>query len=219
MFKLPTLYLITDRTQILGRPLIDVVKSALDGGVRMVQLREKGLSGRALFNLAKELRELTKQYDAKLLINDRIDVALTVDADGVHLGHQSVSVWDVRKAFAETIQKEPIVGVSAHSLEDALEAEFNSADFITFGPVYYTHSKAGYGESLGIGKLEEAVGEVNIPVYALGGVKNENIREVLNTGAYGVAMISAIMAADDIKEAAIRMIEATTFHRPQITCR
>ena len=202
--KLPPLYLITDRSQTLGRSLLDVVKAALEGGVRMIQLREKDLSGKELFNLAKELRELTNQFGAKLLVNDRIDVALAVGADGVHLGHQSISVQDARQVF-KTSPPIPhpssfLVGVSTHSLEEALNAQSDGADFITFGPVYITPSKAAYGQPVGTDKLKEAAEAVRISVFALGGVKKGNMEDGLKVGSYGVAMISAIIAADDVKK-------------------
>jgi len=202
--------LITDRTKILGRPLVDVVKSALDGGVRLIQLREKDLSGKELFCLAKEFRELTNRYNARLIINDRVDVALAVGADGVHLGRQSVSVQDARRAFESSSFS---VSVSTHSLEEALQAESDGADFITFGPVYFTPSKAAYGEPVGIDKLKEVAKAINIPIFALGGIKRESIDEVLNTGAYGVAMISAIMAANDVKKAIEELMMEIADHR------
>lgn len=183
----------------------------------MVQLRGKDLSGKELFRLAKELRELTNNYGAKLLVNDRVDIALAVGADGVHLGRQSISVQDARRAFEITLPLAPrplpfIVGLSTHSLEEALQAESDGADFITFGPVYFTPSKAGYGEPVGIEKLKEVAKKVKIPVYALGGVKRINIEEVLKAGAYGVAMISAIMAADDINKAAEELLKTIADH-------
>ncbi|MBI4745925.1 MAG: thiamine phosphate synthase, partial [Deltaproteobacteria bacterium] len=109
------------------------------------------------------------------------------------------------------------IGVSTHSLEEALHAQSDGADFITFGPVYFTPSRAAYGEPVGINKLKEAVGAVKISIYALGGIKKENIEEVLNAGAYGVAMISAVMAANDVKKAAEELIMAITDHRPPAT--
>lgn len=205
--SLPKLFLITDRTQTLGRPLLDVVKAALEGGLRLVQLREKDLSGRELFDLAKEMRELTDRYGAKLLINDRVDIAIVVGADGVHLGQKSILAADARLAFKK-VGMPSIIGVSTHSLEEALQAQSDGVDFITFGPIYLTPSKASYGEPLGIDKLREVTKAVDIPIYALGGVKKGNIGEVLKAGAYGVAMISVITAAADVKEAIKSIIEA-----------
>lgn len=161
------------------------------------------MGGRELLNLAGELRAITKEYGARLLINDRVDIALAVGADGVHLGRQSLSVQDARRAFSSST----IVGVSTHSLEEALDAESDGADFITFGPVYFTQSKAVYGRPLGIEKLKEVVEAVNIPVFALGGINHNGIEEVLETGAYGVAMISAIMAAENVKETVEEILE------------
>jgi|SRR3990172_12283055 len=216
--KLPPLYLITDRSQTLGRSLLDVVKAALEGGVRMIQLREKDLSGKELFNLAKELRELTNQFGAKLLVNDRIDVALAVGADGVHLGHQSISVQDARQVFkTSSLIPHPssfLVGVSTHSLEEALNAQSDGADFITFGPVYITPSKAAYGQPVGTDKVKEAAEAVNIPIYALGGIRRRNIEGVLNAGVYGVAMISNIMAAADVKKETEAILTAIADYRP-----
>lgn len=205
--SLPKLFLITDRTQTLGRPLLDVVKAALEGGLRLVQLREKDLSGKELFDLAKEVRELTDRYGAKLLINDRVDIAIVVGADGVHLGQKSILAADARLAFKK-VGMPSIIGVSTHSLEEALQAQSDGVDFITFGPIYLTPSKASYGEPLGIDKLREVTKAVDIPIYALGGVKKGNIGEVLKAGAYGVAMISVITAAADVKEAIKSIIEA-----------
>jgi thiamine-phosphate pyrophosphorylase len=165
------LYLITDRSQTLGRPLLDVVKAALEGGIRMIQLREKDLSGNELFNLARELRLLTRKYGARLLINDRIDVALAVGADGVHLGHQSISVQDVRQVFkTSSLIPHPssfLIGVSTHSLEEALHAQSEGADFITFGPIYFTPSKATYGQP--VGTISWKRQKRSISPYALGG--------------------------------------------------
>lgn len=216
--ELNRLYLITDRNQIRGRSLVSVVEQALKGGVKAVQLREKDLSGRELLGLAMELRELTTKYNAKLLINDRVDIAISVEADGVHLGRQSFSVKDARRAFEDSslIPYPPssfIIGVSTHSLVEALEAERDGADFVTFGPVRFTPSKAVYGEPVGIDKLHDVVKALNIPVFAIGGMKKGNMEEVLNAGCYGVAVISAIMSANDVKIATEEILQAITDHR------
>ncbi|MDO8445163.1 MAG: thiamine phosphate synthase [Deltaproteobacteria bacterium] len=212
--ELNRLYLITDRSKTLSRPLEDVVKAALEGGVRFVQLREKDLSGRELFNLARELRELTNRYNAKLLINDRVDIAVAVGADGVHLGRQSVSVQDARRAFESSSFS---VGVSTHSLEEALQAESEGADFITFSPVYFTPSKAAYDQPVGIDKLKEVAKAVNIPIFALGGITIANTEDIMKAGVYGVAMISAIMASNDVKKAVEELIMKIAEHRPLAT--
>lgn len=185
------LYLVTDRRQTNGRPLVEVVHAALDGGVRAVQLREKDLEGGELYQLAATLRELTSHYQARLLINDRIDVALATDADGVHLGQTSFPVTVARQLLGP----EKLIGVSTHSQEEITAAE--GADFILFGPVYFTPSKAAYGAPQGVERLRQAVGQSAVPVIAIGGVKEEQISEVLATGAHGIGVITAISTASD----------------------
>ena len=186
-----SLYLITDRMQTAGRALPAVVADALRGGLRAVQLREKDLAGRQLFELAGELRTLTHEYGAQLLINDRIDIALAVGADGVHLGRASLPVAVARRILGSA----RIIGYSAHGLDEARQAERDGADFVTFGPVYATPSKAAYGEPLGLARLAEVARSLTIPVFALGGVNISSAREVMSAGARGVALISAIIAA------------------------
>ena len=190
------LYFVTDRKQTANRPLVDVVHAALDGGVRAVQLREKDLEGRELYELAEQLRDLTTRYQARLLINDRIDVALAVEADGVHLGHNSFPVAAARRL----IGLDRLIGVSTHSQQEIAAAQ--GADFIVFGPVYYTPSKAAYGEPQGLKRLQEAVAHSPVPVFAIGGIKTDRVAEILETGARGIAMISAISAANDPAQAA-----------------
>ncbi|WP_027716858.1 thiamine phosphate synthase [Desulfuromonas sp. TF] len=194
-----TLYLITDRRQVPpGRTLIDVVRAACEGGVRAVQLREKDLTADELFPLALELRALTRQYGARLLINDRIDLALAVEADGVHLGGHSLPTTAARSILGP----ERLIGVSAHSLEEIAEASRNGADFVTFGPVYSTPSKTAYGKPAGLDLLGAACGGSHLPVFALGGITPERVGGVVAAGAGGVALISAIVAEAEPSEAA-----------------
>ncbi len=200
------LYLITDRKQA-KMPLVAAVRLALEGGVRAVQLREKDLPVRELLQLARELRALTKEFGAGLFINDRVDVAIAVNADGVHLGHESMPVKAVRKI----VGKDLLIGVSTHSLAEAKEAEAGGADFITIGPIFETPSKAKLGVPVGVDILMKLKSEINIPFYALGGIKSGNVAQVLCAGATGVAMISAIMAVEDIKKASVKVIEAIAF--------
>lgn len=186
-----TLYLITDRGATAGRELLAAVEEALAGGVGGVQLREKGLSGRDYLGLAQAMRSLTARYGARLLVNDRIDVALAAGADGVHLPEAGLPVGTARGLLG----KEKLVGASCHSLETARAAERAGADFITFGPVYQTPSKAAYGEPVGIAPLAEAVRELSIPVFPLGGVTRERVPELLAAGARCAACISALLTA------------------------
>lgn len=185
-------------------PLPDAVRLALQGGVRSIQLREKDLPIRELLALAQEIRKLTREFGAKLFLNDRVDVAVAVEADGVHLGHQSMPPEAVRTIVGRRM----LIGVSTHNREEAISAEKNGADFITFGPIFPTPSKMKYGAPVGAAAIAELKKRVQLPVFGLGGIKTENIREVLKTGADGIAMISAIFAAKDIRKTAIEIKEA-----------
>jgi thiamine-phosphate pyrophosphorylase len=196
------LYLITDR-HITKMPLPEAVHQALMGGVRAVQLREKDLPVRELLALARELRNITEEFRAKLFINDRVDVAVAVDADGVHLGGQSLPASAVRKVVGNRM----IIGVSTHSIREAKEAEEDGADFITYGPIFATLSKALFGNPVGCESIFQAKKAVKVPIFALGGIKSGNISQVMAAGSDGIAMISAILAADDIRKAAEDMIK------------
>lgn len=191
------LYLVTGRN-LIHHSLIPAVKKALKGGVRAVQLREKDLGTGELLKLAKKMRDLTLKYEAKLFINDRFDIALAVDADGVHLTQNSIPPDAVRKVVGDRL----LIGVSTHSLKEAKEAEKAGADFITVGPVYRTPSKLKYGGPLGVDTLKNICGKVSVPVFAIGGIKSRRIKEVKVAGAYGVAMISEVLRADDIQKKA-----------------
>ena len=196
------LYLVTDRNQTLGRDFLWVLEQALEGGVRAVQLREKDLSGRDLFLLAERSHKLCQTYRAALFINDRVDVALAVDAAGVQLGKPSVPVETARALLGS----QKLIGVSTHTFEEAKAAEQSGADFILFGPVYFTASKAVYGSPQGLSALKTIVDNVFLPVYAIGGITLENVESAKNTGARGVALISAVVSAANPKEAAEKML-------------
>ena len=191
------LYLVTDRGMTQGRDLLWVLQQALDGGVKGIQLREKDLVGRELFFLAEAARKLTQRYHALLLINDRIDIALAVDADGVHLSTASIPIESARALLG----RQQLLGASTHSLEEAQEAERNGADFVVFGPVYFTPSKASYGSPQGLAALKKVVEKLSLPIYAIGGIKPENIADTRRTGVRGVALISAVMSAADPENA------------------
>lgn len=190
------LYLITDRHRTCGKPLMRVVDEALKGGIKAVQLREKGLSAKELFELAQGIRGLIRQYGARLFINDRVDIALAVGADGVHLGQNGFSARDAKRIFPEAA-----IGVSTHSLSEAKKAEGDGADFITFGPIFYTPSKADYGKPLGVEAIKKMRKKINIPVFAIGGINKNNIKDVMAAGADGVAVISAVMGKKEPERA------------------
>ncbi len=194
-----TLYLITDRHQVApGHTLLSAVEAALEGGVKAVQLREKDLAPDELRPLARDLRELTNHYRAKLLINHHFDLAGEINADGVHLGGQSQPTDHVRQIMGP----DKLIGVSTHGLNEILLAARQGANFVTFGPVYATPSKASYGSPQGLNALAEACEISPLPVFALGGIKPEHSAEVLAAGASGIALISAIMASPSPETAA-----------------
>jgi thiamine-phosphate pyrophosphorylase len=197
------LYLITDRHQTGGRPLLEVVRRSLEGGVKAVQLREKDLSGAELYRLARELRRLTSDFNARLIINERPDIALAAEADGVHIGVNSLPAAAVRRLLGEG----KTIGYSAHAIDEALSAQAEGADFVTFGPLYHTPSKASYGEPCGVKKLADAASALQIPVIALGGISPANITEALSANVEGIAVISAIMAAADPRAATASLLK------------
>jgi thiamine-phosphate pyrophosphorylase len=187
------LYVVTDRHLTGERPLRLVVEAALHGGARAIQLREKDLSPRELYPVALELRHLTQAYGARLLINDRIDVALAVKADGVHLTTTSLPTGCARQILGPG----RLIGVSTHTCAEARAAVEEGADFIVFGPVFFTPSKAPYGQPVGLDALRAVRAAVKAPILAIGGIKQTNLDQVLTAGADGIAVISAIISADD----------------------
>jgi thiamine-phosphate pyrophosphorylase len=194
-----SLYLITDRTQVAANhTFLSAIDSALQGGVKAIQLREKDLSAAELLPLALEVRDLTRKYDANLLINDRIDIALAVQADGVHLGEHSLPTDVVRQQIGPKL----LIGVSTHSNADINRAAEQGADFVTFGPVYATPSKAAFGPPQGLQALTKACRGSSLPVFALGGITPPRVAMVRQAGARGIALISAIFANPDPRAAA-----------------
>jgi thiamine-phosphate pyrophosphorylase len=165
--------------------------------VKAIQLREKDLGGRDLFILAEKVSNLCQSYRSALFVNERIDIALAVNAAGVQLGNASVPVALARHLLGA----QKMIGLSTHSLGEASEAQQQGADFILFGPVYFTPSKATYGAPQGLNKLKEVVEKISLPVYAIGGIKPENITDVRRIGVSGVALISPIMSSDAPKNA------------------
>jgi thiamine-phosphate pyrophosphorylase len=176
-------------------PFYDGIEDALRGGVKAIQLREKDLSVRELLEMAGRLRDLTSMYNARLFINDRVDVALSVGADGVHLGGRSMPAYAARKAGGRRL----LIGVSTHTLSEAFQAEREGADFITYGPLYDTPSKRIFGPPVGLGSLDDFNGKVGIPLFGLGGIKADRVKDVIGAGAWGVALVSAILSSDNIE--------------------
>lgn len=204
--SLPRLYLLTDRHQTAQRPLLSVVTTALEGGARLIQLREKDLSTRELYQLAHNLIPLFTLHQAHWLINDRIDLVLALDAPGVHLRTSSLPTGIARQLLGP----DRLIGVSTHSQEEVLRAEGEGADFVVLGPVFDTPSKRMYGRPLGLQVLENTCRATRLPVYAIGGITPEHVPELQNLGAYGVAVISSILQAPNIQDATKKFLDLLT---------
>ncbi|MDY0189539.1 MAG: thiamine phosphate synthase [Desulfuromonas sp.] len=201
-----SLYLISDRHQLHpDHDLISAVTAALEGGVTALQLREKDLPAAQLFDLGCQLRQLTRRYNAKLLVNDRIDIALAIEADGVHLTEQSLSISQARHLLG----RDKLIAQSTHNLASAIHASQQGADFITFSPIYYTASKAKYGAPQGLEQLKHICQQIHLPVFALGGITPQRTSTVMDAGAAGVALISAIISQADPCSAAQNFIAHT----------
>lgn len=190
------LYLITDRKLFGDIPsFFSAISEALKGGVKALQLREKDLGIRELLDMAYRLREMTSKHGARLFVNDRVDVALAADADGVHLGESGMPVGAARKV----VGRHKLIGVSTHGIDQAMHAEKDGADFVTLGPVFETPSKVGFGKPLGVDIIRRAADRLSVPFYAIGGISRDRAAEVIRAGCRGVALISAILASADIK--------------------
>jgi thiamine-phosphate pyrophosphorylase len=190
------LYLITDRKLFHAQcSFYLALETALQAGAKYIQLREKQLPTRQILDMAYWVIELIREYGAKLLVNDRVDIALAIGADGVHLGQESFPAHAVRKVTGDNF----LIGVSTHGIDEALQAEREGADFITLGPIYNTPSKLRYGDPIGVDMLRQVKSRVSIPVLAIGGIKTDTVHEVVTAGADGVAVISGIFAAEDIR--------------------
>jgi thiamine-phosphate pyrophosphorylase len=198
-----SLTLVTDRSQTRGRELTAVVAECLTAGLPAVQVREKDLGAADLATLCRPLRALTRGHGARLVVNDRVDVALAVGADGVQRTHASLAVDDIRAVAGRRLA----IGASVHSLEDALDAERRGADWLVFGPVYDTPSKRRWGAPQGLGRLAKVTAAVRIPVVAIGGVTPERVGDVRAAGAAGVAAIAAILDTSSPGDATKRFLE------------
>ena len=197
-------YLVTQQSHAKGRDTREIVRAAVDGGVDVVQLREKDTTARERYELGRDLREITREAGVPLIVNDRVDIAQAVDADGVHLGDDDLPVPVARERLGE----DAIVGRSVSFVEDAREAERAGADYLGVGAIYATGSKddiAAEEYAIGTEHLSEICEAVDIPVVGIGGIDASNASEVAAAGADGVAVITAITGAED-PEAATRAL-------------
>jgi len=189
---LPPLYAILDPEQTKGRAPESVLRDLLDGGAAILQLRVKTMAPSDFFQLAQRARAETRARGCKLIVNDRVDIALACDADGVHLGQD-----DLPLAVGRQLMGTKIVGISTHDIEQAQEAELNGADYIGFGPMFGTTTKnTGYA-ARGIDMLRQIRAAVKLPIVAIGGINEQNVKQVWQAGADSAAIISDILGADD----------------------
>ena len=198
------LYAVTDRHWLGGRTLYEVVRESLDGGVTFLQLREKDLDDVSFYEEAVKLQEMAKEYGVPFVVNDNVEIAVRMNADGVHVGQSDMEAGDVRAL----IGPDKILGVSAQTVEQAVLAEKRGADYLGVGAVFPTGSKDDAVE-VTHETLKEICDAVSIPVVAIGGITYENIHELAGTGICGIAVISAIYAQDHIREAAAALKKVT----------
>lgn len=196
------LYAVTDRAWVGGQTLYQQVESALKGGVTCVQLREKELDEEAFLKEAFELHDLCKKYNVPFFINDNVDIAIRCHAEGIHVGQDDMAAAQVRQRVGEGM----MIGVSAHTVQEALDAVAHGADYLGVGAVFATHTKTDVSE-MPRQTLLDICNAVDVPVAAIGGIHKENILQLKGTGVDGVALVSAIFAAKDI-EAECRELRA-----------
>jgi thiamine-phosphate pyrophosphorylase len=205
-----SLYLVTDRALSRGRTTSDIVRAAIAGGVTCVQLREKDCPTREFIEEARRLMAILRPIGIPFIINDRLDVALAIGADGVHLGQQDMDIIDARRLAGPDL----IIGISVESLADAVRAESQGADYIGISPVFATATKTDTAAPIGLDGIRRIRAAVHLPIIAIGGITADNAAAVIAAGADGIAVVSAIVAADCPQSAAAALRER--IHRVKI---
>ena len=195
-----SLYLVTDKSDDMEK-FLNTIEEAIKGGVSVVQIREKTKDTLDFYNLALKVKEITTKYDVPLIINDRVDVALAIDADGVHVG-QSDMPCDVTRKL---VGPDKIVGISAATIDEAKKAEKDGADYIGTGAVFPTATKDD-APKITKKDLKEIVDSINIPVVAIGGINHDNAGELIDTGIAGLSVVSAIMSSDNPKKSSEELL-------------
>lgn len=195
-----SLYLVTDRTLVGERNLLSCIEEALKGGATMVQLREKSLSSREFYETACQVKQLTDKYQLPLIINDRLDIALAVDADGLHIGQEDLPANVVRRLLGS----DKLLGVSAANLAEAIQAKEQGADYLGVGAVFPTSTKTD-ARKVSISELKEIKEKVGLPVVAIGGINADNLAEVKEAKVDGIAIVSAILGESNIRAATQRL--------------
>ena len=200
---LGSIYLLTDPNLSSGRTHEEVVRESIAGGAKIIQLRDKIATTRKLIEIGEKLREITLKAGVIFIVNDRVDIALSVDADGVHLGEDDMPIAYARKILGEG----KIIGISVDNVEKAKIAEAEGADYIALGPIFSTKKKINAGEPVGVEEIKKVKSIVRLPVIAIGGINLQNIQLVAMAGADSVAVISAVVGAPDIRRAMKELVE------------
>ncbi len=195
-----SLYLVTDKSDDVEK-FLKTIEEGIKGGVTVVQIREKTADTLDFFNLALKVKEITRKYNVPLIINDRVDVALAIDAEGVHVGQSDMPCEVTRKL----VGPDKIVGVSAATIDEAKKAEKDGADYIGTGAVFPTATKDD-APKITKKDLKEIVDSINIPVVAIGGITLDNAHELIDTGIAGLSVVSAIMSSDDPKKSSEKLL-------------
>jgi thiamine-phosphate pyrophosphorylase len=198
------LHVITRRDRRRGRDHLAVARAALEGGARLVQLRDKKMGARALWEVGRSMRELTRSRGAAFVVNDRVDIALGVEADGVHLGPEDMPIEVARHVLG----RQAIIGASVASPVEAQAAEAAGASYVSVGSIFATASKSDAGAPIGTQAIADIKRAVSVPVLAIGGISCENVKAVIDAGADGVAVISAVAEAEDMVAATAALLRA-----------
>jgi len=196
------LYVILDQSVRQDRTHFQIAEDLIAGGAKILQLREKRLSDRDIMKIGREIRDLTKKHRVTFIINDRVDLCLALNADGVHIGQDDVPVGFTRSILGS----EKLIGVSTHNLHQIIKAQREGADYISVGPIFQTNIKPDL-KPLGVDFIGRVKDKIEIPFFVIGGIKEENVKLVLRAGARGVAVISAIMRAENIKQTTKRLVK------------
>jgi len=206
---LPSLYAILDPEQIKGRAIEEVLRELLRAGVVMLQLRAKSLAAKDFLELAQLVRSETQRQDCRLIVNDRVDIAMACNADGVHLGQDDLPLYVGRKLMGNKI-----IGISTHDIEQAQQAERGGADYIGFGPMFGTTTKDTGLTARGIGMLQQIRAAVTIPIVAIGGINEQNVGQVWQAGANSSAIISDILQSRNIVAKVERILSTAAEAKP-----
>ncbi|MCQ2737351.1 MAG: thiamine phosphate synthase [archaeon] len=195
------LYLVTDRTNKTDEEFLNIIEEAIKGGVTVVQIREKDADTLEFYNISNKVKEICSKYNVPLIINDRIDIALAIDANGVHIGQSDMPIKIARKL----IGNDKILGISAHNLEEATDAEENGADYLGVGAIFSTSTKKDAND-VSIDTLKEITSNVDIPTVAIGGINLDNVEKLKDTNISGISVVSAIMNAENPKIASENLL-------------